>query len=75
MDRSNDLIEFVEDRPGHDLRYSMNSEKISRELNWNNKANFEKKMEETIEWYLQHKEYCKEIPKELLESTPWKKSN
>ena len=75
MDKSHDLIEYVEDRPGHDLRYSMNSEKISRELNWKNKQNFEKKMEETIEWYIQHKEYCKEIPKELLESTPWKKSN
>ena len=75
MDKSDDLIEFVEDRPGHDLRYSMSSEKISHELNWKNKESFEKKLEETVEWYIQHKEYCKEIPKKLLESTPWKKSN
>ena len=75
MNKSNDLIKFVEDRPGHDLRYSMSSEKISRELNWKNKESFEKKLEETIEWYMRHKEYCNEIPKNLLESTPWKKSN
>ena len=75
MNKSNDLIEFVEDRPGHDLRYSMNSEKISHQLNWKNKESFEKKLEETIEWYMRHKEYCNEIPKNLLESTPWKKSN
>ena len=75
MNKSNDLIEFVEDRPGHDLRYSMNSEKISNELNWKNKVKFETKLEETIEWYMQHKEYCKEIPNNILESTPWKKSN
>jgi len=75
MNKSNDLIEFVEDRPGHDLRYSMNSEKISNELNWKNKVKFETKLEETIEWYMQHKEYCKNIPNSILESTPWKKSN
>ena len=75
MNKSNDLIKFVEDRPGHDLRYSMSSEKISRELNWKNKESFEKKIEETVEWYVKNKEYCKEIPKNVLGSTPWKKSN
>ena len=75
MGKSNDLIEFVDDRPGHDLRYSMSSEKISRKLNWKNKGNFEKRLEETIEWYLQHKGYSKEVLKNILESSPWKKSN
>ena len=75
MDKSNDLIEFVDDRPGHDLRYSMNSDKISRELNCKNEGNFDEKLEETVEWYVQHKDYCKEITKDVFESTPWKKSN
>tara|TARA_Y100000817_G_scaffold308150_1_gene295465 strand:- start:1155 stop:2156 length:1002 start_codon:yes stop_codon:yes gene_type:complete len=75
MDKSNDLIEFVDDRPGHDLRYSMNSDKISRELNWKNEGNFDEKLEETVEWYVQHEDYCNEITKDVFQSTPWKKPN
>ena len=75
MDKSKDLIEFVDDRPGHDLRYSMSSTKISRELNWKKKGNFYEKLAETVEWYVQHKDYCKEITKDVFELTPWKKSN
>ena len=75
MDKSHDLIEYVEDRPGHDLRYSMNSDKISRELNWKNEGNFDEKLEETVEWYVQHEDYCNEITKDVFQSTPWKKPN
>ena len=41
MNKSEDLIEFVEDRPGHDFRYSMTSEKISGELDWKVKTTFD----------------------------------
>ena len=40
MDKPNNLIEFVEDRPGHDFRYSMDSKKISDELEWKIKTTF-----------------------------------
>ena len=46
-----DLIEFVSDRPGHDLRYAINSSKIERELNWQRQYNFEAGLKQTIKWY------------------------
>jgi dTDP-glucose 4,6-dehydratase len=72
MNKSNDLIEFVEDRPGHDLRYSMDSSKISKELEWKYNTNFEQGLEKTIEWYIQHEEYWKDLPSEIFDPTPWK---
>ena len=56
MDKSEDLIEFVEDRPGHDFRYSMDSKKITSELNWKTKLSFDKCLEKTIQWYLDNPE-------------------
>lgn len=47
-----DLIEFVEDRLGHDLRYSIDSTKISEELKWSPRTSLEKGIKTTIEWYL-----------------------
>ena len=52
MDKSEDLIEFVQDRPGHDFRYSMNSKKITDELGWKIKSSFENGLEKTIHWYI-----------------------
>ena len=72
MNKPNDLIEFVEDRPGHDLRYSMDSSKISKELEWKYNTNFEQGLEKTIEWYIQHEEYWKDLPSEIFDPTPWK---
>ena len=72
MNKSEDLIEFVEDRPGHDLRYSMSSEKISKELGWKPKVNFEKGIQDTIKWYLDHEDYWKDIPSSIFNPTPWK---
>ncbi len=45
-------IKFVKDRPGHDLRYALNSNKIRKELNWKPKKNFKSSLEETFFWYL-----------------------
>jgi len=73
MNKSEDLIEFVEDRPGHDFRYSMSSEKISKELDWKTKINFEKGIENTVNWYIENERNWKDISMETLKSTPWKK--
>ena len=72
MNKSEDLIEFVEDRPGHDLRYSMDSQKISKELNWKTKINFEEGLKKTVDWYLSNREWWKDMMKNSLSQTPWK---
>jgi len=51
-----DLIEFVTDRPGHDLRYAMDIAKIGRELGWRPKERFESGLEKTVQWYLAHEQ-------------------
>jgi dTDP-glucose 4,6-dehydratase len=51
FDRDDSSIEYVTDRLGHDLRYSVSHEKISRELGYKPKINFEDGIEKTIEWY------------------------
>ena len=72
MGKSEDLIEYVEDRPGHDFRYSMSSNKISKELSWKPKISFEDGLEKTVKWYLNHEEIWKELSPKILDSTPWK---
>ena len=51
LDKSSDLIEYVEDRPGHDFRYSMDSTKIRTELGWSESVKFEEGLEKTVEFY------------------------
>ena len=48
------LITFVKDRPGHDLRYSINTSKIKKELNWKPSISFKKGIKITVDWYLKH---------------------
>ena len=73
MGKSNDLIEFVEDRPGHDFRYSMNSEKLQTELGWKPKTNLDDGLKNTIEWYLSNPDWSKNISEKIFDPTPWKK--
>ena len=75
MDKPEELIEFVEDRPGHDFRYSMSSEKISNDLGWKMKTSFEEGLEKTIQWYLDNPEILSNISQTVLDPTPWKNSN
>ena len=76
MEKSEDLINFVEDRPGHDFRYSMNSKKISNELDWNIKTSFENGLKNTINWYLNNPEILKKFNQDIVQdATPWKSSN
>ena len=74
MNKSEDLIEFVEDRPGHDFRYSMTSQKISNELDWKLTTNFDEGLQKTIQWYLANPEILNDISQTVLDSTPWKKN-
>ena len=49
-----DLITFVQDRPGHDRRYAMNSSKIERELGWRPRESFDSGLEKTVRWYVEN---------------------
>ena len=53
----NRLIEFVTDRPGHDLRYAIDATKITRELGWRPQESFETGMRKTLDWYLENTEW------------------
>ena len=61
LGKSEDLIEFVEDRKGHDLRYAIDSAKVEKELGWDRTYTFEKGIEETINWYLEHTDWIEDI--------------
>ena len=56
-------IIFVKDRPGHDIRYALNSTKIKKELNWFPKTNFKDGIKLTFDWYNANKEYYKSLSK------------
>ena len=75
MNKPDDLIEFVEDRPGHDLRYSLDSTKISDQLEWKVKSSFEEGLEKTVQWYLEDPELLNNALSTVLDSTPWKNTN
>lgn len=53
-----DLITFVADRPGHDLRYAIDAGKIQRELGWSPQETFDSGMEKTVSWFLQNTHWC-----------------
>jgi dTDP-glucose 4,6-dehydratase len=56
-------INFVKDRPGHDIRYALNSNKIKKKLKWRPKTNFSKGIQLTINWYFENKSYYKSLQK------------
>ena len=73
MDKSEDLIEFVADRPGHDVRYSLDSSKIRDELGWRPRYSFDEALEETVNWYLDNEKWWRPLANEkILHPTPWK---
>ena len=57
----NDLITFVADRPGHDVRYAIDATKINKELGWHPEETFETGILKTIQWYLDNQEWCKNV--------------
>jgi len=56
-----ELITFVKDRPGHDLRYAIDSSKLQNKLGWSPKETFETGIRKTIDWYLDNKTWWQEI--------------
>lgn len=61
LNKPESLIEFVKDRPGHDLRYAMNPSKIEKELGWKPSVTFDEGIDKTIEWYLNNKTWWEHI--------------
>ncbi len=73
LDKPEDLITFVEDRPGHDIRYSLNSSKIKSKLGWKPKSSFEEALDATVNWYVRNEWWWKPLAtEEILHPTPWK---
>ncbi|MEO0446120.1 MAG: GDP-mannose 4,6-dehydratase [Verrucomicrobiota bacterium] len=55
------LIRFVEDRPGHDVRYAMDPSKIESELGWRAQESFAIGLRKTVEWYLDHEDWWRPL--------------
>ena len=73
LNKPRDLITFVEDRPGHDLRYGLDSQKIRENLNWEPKHRFDDSLRKTIEWYKNNSSWwISLLDSKVLDETPWK---
>ena len=73
LNKKDSLITFVEDRPGHDLRYSLNSSKIRTELGWKPQYTLQSALKETVNWYVKNESWWKPLAtEEVLHPTPWK---
>ena len=59
-------ISFIKDRPGHDLRYALNSNKIKKEINWKNKTNINDGLFQTIKWYKNNKKFLKRTSNKIF---------
>ncbi|MDR0470856.1 MAG: dTDP-glucose 4,6-dehydratase [Nitrososphaerota archaeon] len=70
------LLTFVEDRPGHDVRYSLDSKKIRDELGWKPTEIFEDALNSTVEWYIKNEPWWTPFATDtILHPTPWKRRN
>lgn len=73
LGKKDNLIAFVEDRPGHDFRYSLDSSKIRTELGWKPRYDLSSALERTVEWYIKNEAWWKPLATEkVLHPTPWK---
>ena len=61
VDHYADLITFVKDRPGHDLRYAIDASKIERDLGWVPQETFQTGLRKTVQWYLDNLEWCRRV--------------
>ena len=61
IDLYEELITFVEDRPGHDVRYAIDASKIERELGWRPQETFESGLRKTVEWYLDNEAWWRAV--------------
>ncbi|HET7873232.1 MAG TPA: dTDP-glucose 4,6-dehydratase [Terriglobales bacterium] len=67
LGRGHELIEFVQDRPGHDRRYAIDCEKTKSELGWRQRWNFENGLLETIAWYKTHTDWVEQLERQNRE--------
>ncbi|MGV6807158.1 MAG: GDP-mannose 4,6-dehydratase, partial [bacterium] len=56
-----DLISFVQERPGHDMRYAIDATKIEKDLGWRPAETFESGLRKTVEWFLANREWCQRV--------------
>ena len=72
LNKSKDLIEYVDDRPGHDKRYSIDASKIQKEINWKPKYDFKESLKDTVEWYNENYSWWEPlIDEKALHPQPW----
>lgn len=73
LGKDRDSITFVEDRPGHDKRYSLDSSKTRKELGWKPRHPFKKALEKTVRWYVRNQSWWSmQVNEQALDSMPWK---
>jgi dTDP-glucose 4,6-dehydratase len=73
MGKPEELIEHVDDRPGHDVRYWLDTSKLRDELGWTPKRPFEDGLRETVAWYVENEAWWRPLLNErVLSSAPWK---
>ena len=61
LNKGDEMVEYVKDRPGHDRRYAIDFSKIKNELGWEPQVDFAEGMRRTVEWYLAHEDWWKKI--------------
>ena len=61
LEKPESLIEFVQDRPGHDYRYAIDYSRIKKELGWEPQINFEKGSKKTVEWYVENRKWWEKL--------------
>jgi dTDP-glucose 4,6-dehydratase len=73
LHKPDSLITFVEDRPGHDIRYSLDSTKIRSMLGWQPSFSFQESLESTVQWYVENERWWTPLATDaILDPTPWK---
>jgi dTDP-glucose 4,6-dehydratase len=73
LEKPTSLKTYVQDRPGHDKRYLLNSEKIQRELGWQPSIGFERGLRETITWYAEQAKWWRPLKARVLQEHAWDK--
>ena len=72
LGKSHDMIEYVNDRPGHDKRYSIDCSKIEDQIGWMPRYEFDDALKQTVNWYLQNQSWWEPlIDKDTLHTQPW----
>lgn len=76
LNKPESITTFVEDRPGHDSRYSLDSSKLRNQLGWQPQHNFKDSLESTVKWYVENERWWTPFATEaVLSPTPWKSSS